>query len=121
MITADPSCLIHRWRGSSRRSSHVNMTWRLRPGVSMTSLLVVVDCDGGTVLLDAEITFRSHADLNTLSRKLAKDVETYAGRTVCFGYSYARGASYSASIERAHSNGAVHVSKLAEFVVRNVY
>ena len=89
----------------------------------MTSLLVVVDCDAGTVLLDAEITFRSQADLTTLSRKLARDVETYAaeGRTVFFGYSYARGARYTASIESANSNGAVHVSKLAGFVVGNVY
>ena len=89
----------------------------------MTSLLVVVECDGGAVLLDAEITFRSQADLNTLSRKLAKDVETYAaeGKAVYFGYSYATGARYSASIENARSNGAVHVSKLAGFVVRNVY
>jgi hypothetical protein len=89
----------------------------------MTSLLVVVDCDAGTVLLDAEITFRSQADLITLSRKLARDVETYAaeGKTVFFGYSYARGARYTASIEIARSNGVVHVSKLAGFVVGNVY
>jgi hypothetical protein len=89
----------------------------------MTSLLVVVQCDDGAVVLDAEITFRSLADLNTLSRKLASDVETYAtGRkTVHFGYSYARGARYSASIENARTEGSVHVSKLADFVVRNVY
>ncbi len=89
----------------------------------MTSLLVVVECGGGTVLLDAEITFRSQADLTTLSRKLARDVETYAadGKTVFFGYSYARGARYMASIESAHSNNTVHVSKLAGFVVENVY
>ena len=89
----------------------------------MTSLLVVVECDGGAVLLDAEITFRSQADLNTLSRKLAKDVETYAaeGKAVYFGYSYAKGARYSASIENAHTNGTIHVRNLAEFVANHVY
>jgi hypothetical protein len=87
----------------------------------MTSLLVVVDCDGVAVLLDAEITYKSRADLTTLSQRLASDVKTYAagyaGKAVHFGYAYANGTHFSASITSASTQGAVHVNDLAGIVV----
>jgi hypothetical protein len=86
----------------------------------MTSLLVVVECDGGSVLLDAEITFLSQADLTTLSQKLASDVKMYArsGKKVEFGYAFANGARYAASVEKVDT--AIRVDELADFVTNCV-
>ncbi len=72
------------------------------------------------MLLDAEITYRSQADLTTLSQRLAKDVRSYAagyaGKAVCFGYAYAKGAGYSACIKNFFTEGTVHIDNLAEFI-----
>ena len=84
----------------------------------MTSLLVVVECEGVAMLLDARITCRSSEDLTILRQKLAEDVQTYAKghKTVHFGYTYADGARYSACIERACTKSEVHVDNLADFI-----
>jgi len=82
-------------------------------------MLVVVQCDAATVLLDVEITFSSREDLAALSQRLAKDVQTYArsGKTVEFGYAFANGARYSASVKAVD---AVRAGELEEFVARCV-
>ncbi len=85
----------------------------------MTSLLVVVECDGVAMLLDARFAYRSLADLTILRRQLAEDVRTYAKghKTVHFaGNTFAEGSRYTACIERACIPSVVHIDNLADFI-----